>query len=287
MNVALNAKRAIAATKAWLCVLCVGRVPAVLALVIGASACGAPLMKLPSGPGAPATDAPDALAEATAACRAVSSISADIAASGSINGQRLRGHLLTGLAAPASARLEAVAPAGQPLFILVAKDGDATLLLPREDRVLEHGPPAAVLEAVAGVRLDPAELRHALTGCVAPAAAPQGRSLGADWRAVSVGSTEVYLRRDSKGARWQVAVAIHKPATGGWRAEYRDFQDGLPRTVHLVSAGDNRFDLSLTLSQVALNESLGPDVFRVDVPQGAERITLDQLNHARPGLREN
>lgn len=254
---------------------------------IGSASCGAPLMKLPSGPGSPATDVADAFAEATAACRAVSSISADIAASGSVGGQRLRGHLLTGLAAPASARLEAVAPVGQPLFIFVAKDGDATLLLPREDRVLEHGPPAAVLEAVAGVRLDPAELRQALTGCVPPAESPQGKSLGADWRVVTVGATDVYLHRDPKAPRWQIVSAMHKPASGPWRADYRDFQDGLPRAIHLVSVGGKRFDLSLNLSQVALNESLGAEVFRVDVPQSAERITLDQLNNARPGIREN
>jgi hypothetical protein len=254
---------------------------------IAAASCGAPLLKLPSGPGSPAPDAADAFAEATAACRAVSSISADIAASGSVGGQRLRGHLLTGLAAPASARLEAVAPVGQPLFIFVAKDGDATLLLPREDHVLEHGPPAAVLEAVAGVRLDPAELREALTGCVPAAEALQGRALGNDWRLVTAGATDVYLRRDPKVGHWQLVAAIHKPAAGGWRADYRDFQDGLPRGVHLVSTDGRRFDLTLTLSQVALNESLGAEVFRVDVPPGAERITLDQLNHARPGIREN
>src|SRR5207244_7150095 len=133
---------------------------------------------------------------ATAACRAVSTISADVAASGTVGGQRLRGHLLTGLAAPASARLEAVAPVGQPVFIFVARDSDATLLLPRENRILEHGPPAAVLEAVTGLPVDAAELRETLTGCTQPVAAAAGRSLGADWRIVSLGSTDVYLRRD-------------------------------------------------------------------------------------------
>ena len=244
-------------------------------------------MKLPSGPGSPAPDAADAFREATTACRAVSSISADIAASGSVAGQRLRGHLLAGLSAPASARLEAVAPVGQPLFILVAKGGDATLLLPRENHVLEHGPPPAVLEAVAGVRLDPAELRTALTGCAPDDAGPQGRSLGSDWRVLSLGTTEVYLRRDAKVGRWQLVAAIHKPASGAWRADYRDFQDGLPRAMHFVSTDSKRFDLNLVLSQVALNESFGAEVFRVDIPRGTERITLDQLQNARPGLRED
>ena len=198
----------------------------------------------------------------------------------------MRGHLLAGLAAPASARLEAVAPVGQPLFIFVARDGDATLLLPREDRVIEHGSPAAVLEAVTGVPVDARELRHLLTACVDGADAPGGRSLGSEWRLVTFGSVDAYLRRDPKTQRWHVAAAVHRAATQ-WRAEYRDFENGLPRAVHLVSEDRSRFDLRLTLSQVALNESLAPEVFRVEVPASAERITLDELRNARQGVREN
>jgi hypothetical protein len=205
-------------------------------------------MKLPSGPGAPAPDA-------------------------------------------ASARLEAVAPVGQPLFIFVASNTDATLLLPRDDRVLEHGPPAELLEAVTGVPLDGAGLRAALTGC-ATAAPSEGRKLNEDWIVVPEGSTDLYLHRDKKAGRWQLVAALHRPSGGdardaGWRAEYRDFQDGLPRAVHLANAGGARFDLSLTLSQVALNEPLGPEVFRVEIPASAARITLDELRHARPGVRED
>jgi hypothetical protein len=123
-------------------------------------------MKLPTGPGGPAPDATDAVADATSACRTVSTLSAEVAVSGSVGGHGLRGRLLAGLAPPASARLEAVAPFGQPIFIFVSRGGDATLLLPRDNRVLEHGESDKVLEAVAGVPLDAAGLRTALTGCV-------------------------------------------------------------------------------------------------------------------------
>src|SRR5204863_4874360 len=149
--------------------------------------CGAALMKLPAGPGVPAADGADAIADATAACRAVSTMSAEIGVSGSVGGRRLRGRLLVGLAPPASARIEAVAPAGAPVFILVASGQDATVLLPRDDRVLEHGAAAPVLEAVAGVPLDPADLKAALTGCAQAPDAAHGRSLGNDWRVVPDG----------------------------------------------------------------------------------------------------
>jgi hypothetical protein len=257
-------------------------------------------MKLPAGPGAPAADAADAIADATAACRAVSTFSAEIAVSGSVGGQRLRGRLLVGLASPASARIEAVAPAGAPVFIFVASGQEATVLLPRENRVLEHGPAAAVLEAVAGVPLAPADLKAALTGCAQAPDAAHARALGDDGRIVPDGPTEIYLYRDRKTGRWQVAAALHHggergPSSGSgssrdqpsdeWRAEYRDVQDGLPRSIHF--AGGRRFDLSLALSQVSVNEPLGPEVFRVQIPPSAAPITLDELRHARPGVREN
>ena len=74
---------------------------ALVALVAAASAsCAAPLMKLPSGPGAPAPDAGNLLAEATRACRGVRTLTAEIAVSGSVGGRRMRGRLSAGVAAP-------------------------------------------------------------------------------------------------------------------------------------------------------------------------------------------
>src|SRR3954470_6781446 len=104
-------------------------------------------MKLPSGPGTPATDLDAALADATRACTAVQSLSAEIAVSGSVGGQRVRARLAGGFAPP-SVRLEAVAPFGAPLFIFVANGPDATLLLPRDGRVVEHGKPEELLAAI-------------------------------------------------------------------------------------------------------------------------------------------
>jgi hypothetical protein len=240
------------------------------------------LMKLPAGPGAPAADAADALAEATAACSAVATITSEIGVGGSVAGRRLRGRLLAGLAAPSSARLEAIAPVGQPIFIFVATGDAATLLFPGEDRVLQHARPAEVLEAIAGVPLDPVELRRTLTGCAEPATG-SGRQFGNDWRAVNAGTSELYLRRHPGNARWELVAAVHRPPTGAaWRAEFGDFQDGLPRSVRLTSAPANRFDLRLTLSQIELNTPLPPDVFRVEIPPGAEPITIEELRRSGP-----
>jgi hypothetical protein len=260
----------------------------VLAALAGCSACAPKLMKLPSGPGTPATDVREAIAEATTACQNVRSLSAEVAVSGTIDSQRVRGRMLIGLASPDSARIEAVAPFGQPVFILVAKNGDATLLLPRDQRVLEHGKPAEVLEAVAGIPLDAMDLRRALVGCGAALDAATGRSVGGDWRVVADGPDEAYLRRDGKNGPWRIVAIVHKPqGRPPWRAEYKDFVDGLPHSVRLAGTA---FDLRLALSQVDVNVSLGDEVFRVQVPRSAAPITLDELKRAqypRQGVRKN
>ena len=246
-------------------------------------------MKLPAGPGAPADDARDAVAYATRACQAVSTLTAEIAASGSVGGQRFRARLSAGLASAASVRLEAAAPFGAPMFILVATGPDATLLLPHDGRVLEHGRPEAVLEALAGVPLDASNLRAALTGCAVAPAIDGAKRLADDWRIVPDGANEIYLHHESQPGQWRLVATVFHPAKDAddWRAEYRDFQGGLPRSIRFVSAQTKRFDLRLTLSQVELNTPLGPDVFRVRIPPDAEPITLDELRRARPGIRKS
>jgi hypothetical protein len=249
------------------------------------SSCGAPLLKLPTGPGAPATDAPSVIAQATDACRAVNTITLEMSVSGSAGGHRLRGRLTAGLARPASARLEAVAPFGQPVFVFVASGSDASLLLPRDRRMLEHGMPADVLEAITGVPLDAAALRALVTGCATAPDASDTVAFGETWRVAPDGADNVYIRRDpstgSGQVRWRV-VATTRRGENGWRAEYSMFEGNLPRVVRLVSLPAGRFDLELDLSQVELNVALGPEAFRLQQTGAADPITLDELRRSGP-----
>jgi hypothetical protein len=95
----------------------------------------------------------------------------------------------------------------------------------------------------------------------------------------------VYVRRTSRTAPWRLVAALRRdPAGGEWRAEYGDRNDidGVPRTIRLTSSDRTRFDLQLALSQVAINEPLGADVFRVQVPRSADPMTLDELRRGGP-----
>jgi len=257
--------------------------PAVIAAAALVSAsCAAPLTKLPSGPGAPAPDAREAIEEATSACRRVSTLTLEIAVRGSIGGRRARIRLSAGLARPASMRLEAVAPFGQPIFILVANEDAATLLLLRDQRVLEHGRPDAVLEAIAGVPLDASALRAVVTGCAVAPDPARARALGETWRVAPDGADEVYLRREGTAAPWRLVATVHRASGAGWRAEYRDFETGLPRSIRLVSALAGRFDVQLTLSQLDVNTPLDANAFTVRIPRTAQPISLEELRQSGP-----
>jgi hypothetical protein len=255
--------------------------PILLSCALAASACGARLMKLPSGPGAPASDIQQIVDEAIGACRTAAAVTAEVAVSGSVSGRRLRARLLVGLAAPASGRVEAFA-FNQQIFILVAQGGEATLLMTRDNRVLQRGRPREIVEAMAGVPLDVDDLRATLLGCDAVPALPLGRQLGAEWRVVSNGPRELYFRRAATPVRWRLVAAVHHdPGRPDWRAEYSDFDGNLPSTIRLIESG-GRFNLRLALSQVELNAPLPAAAFTVNVPASADPMTIEELR--RSGL---
>jgi hypothetical protein len=258
------------------------RVRLALAAVVLSAACATPLLKLPPAAGAPATDGATALAQALTTCRSIRTLTAEVAVRGRVNSQRIRARLQVGLAQPASAYIEAPAPFGAPIFVFAAENDDATLLLPRDRRALEHGRPADVLEAIAGVPLAPAALRAALTGCLADgdarstASQPEPR-----WR-VFPGNEEVYLHRDRDADPWRLVVVVHRGQPSAWRAEYRDFVSNLPRSIHLISTPVDRFDLQLTLSDIELNVPIPPETFRVQIPAGTTPLTIEELRSAGP-----
>jgi hypothetical protein len=178
--------------------------------------------------------------------------------------------------------VEAVAPFGL-LFTFAARGDEATLVLHRENRALEGGPSAAVLEAVTGVPLGPSDLRLALTGCAASPDVQGVRQLGAEWRLVPDGERVLYLRREPPSAPWRVAAVVTRDARGrAWRAEYSEFDEGLPVAIRLAGDDGRRFDLRLALSQVDVNLPLGPEVFVARVPPSAVPISLEELRAEGP-----
>lgn len=243
-------------------------------------ACAAKPINLPSGAGAPFPEYAAAYDEATHECRGVRTLSAVISLSGRAGGQRIRGGIEAGFAAPDDLRLEGIGPFGRVMFVLVSKAGEATLVLPRDGRVLRDAPAAAIVEALAGVALGPSELRAVVSGCGVGGETPTaGRMYGNGWAAVDSANATAYLRQAE--GRWQMKAAVRGPLT----IEYQDFASGRPATIRLRTSPTPpgvAADLTLRLSQVEINVPLGPDVFEVQVPPNAAPLTLDELRRAGP-----
>ena len=164
--------------------------------------------------------------------------------------------------------------------MLVAGGGNATLVLTRSDGVLRGAPPAAIVEALAGVALDPAELRAVVSGCGLGIAQPgAGRAFPNGWAAIEAENTTVFLRQID--GRWRIAATRRGPLT----IEYADFTAGRPATVNVRTAagqGVVTADIRLRLSQVEIDVPLVDAAFEADVPGGAVPITLEELRKAGP-----
>ena len=208
-------------------------VPALAILGVLAGCGPAPHLALPAGPGEPAGDPAALAATAFGRCGDVRTLTAEINVSGRAGREKIRARLLAGFSAPGAIRLEAVAPFGRPGFILAADQHAATLLLPRDGRVLRGAAPGDVLEALSGIPLSPDDLRLALAGCPPAGATPGAASrYGTAWTTIDFGAAgRAYLRpRNGELA----LAAFVRP---GLIAEYRK----RPRWVrHRPSCGCGR-----------------------------------------------
>lgn len=202
-------------------------------------------------------------------------IEAELGLSGNAGRQRLRGRVIAGFA-PGAMQMEGVAPFGSPAFILAADATRGTLLLPRDNRVLENAAPQAILDALIGVALGPDDLRAAISGCfVAQSDPSSGREYGPDWISVELPSgATAYLQR--QGGRWRLVSGRRS----GIEIDYLRFEGERPSQIAIRAANAN---LGLTVSNVEINGDLpGDRLATVKVSPGMQPITLDELRNAGP-----
>ena len=164
-----------------------------MALGIATAACAPKAPALPSGPGTPFDGYAAAYQEATASCRDVKTITASMGLSGKAGETKLRGRIDAGFAAPGRLRLEGIPPFGRPVFVLVADGPRATLVLPRDERVLRDAPRIAMSKPWRACRSAPTRLRTLVSGCGLASGAPaDGRTFPNGWAAVSNGDATTF-----------------------------------------------------------------------------------------------
>ena len=242
---------------------------------MGLTACAPHRLALPTGDGTPAADYASAFASASVRCRDVRTFTAELALSGNVGRRNLRGHLLAGFA-PGALRLEATSPVGAPVFILVADDGRGRLLLGRDRRLLDNTPPADIMDALAGLRVAPDDLRGLLGGCVKAAVDPvRGRAFGSDWLALDLNEGgSMYLHRDAT-AGWRIVAG----ASRGLDVEYDATGNGLPSRVRMELEAEAGF-----ASKPEAQASLLPDpllrpeeAMVLEVLRADESLQIDEI----------
>jgi hypothetical protein len=243
------------------------------------ASCAPRLATLPASGGRSFPDYAAAHTQAIAACADVRTLAAILAISGRAGGNRLRATLDAGFERPGKVRLELPAP-GKPIFTYVATGDQASLALPREGRILRNAPPAATLEALAGVAVDPDDLRTLVTGCGFGTEQPEsGRAFDRGWATTEVAGATTWLQQVN--GTWRIVAA----SRGTIEARYYDFVNGRPSTIRLRarSAGEPLLaDLTIRLSQVDVNETIDPAAFTIENDPGAKPMTLDELRQAGP-----
>jgi hypothetical protein len=225
----------------------------------------------------------------SAACAGVRTLTAQLGLSGRAAGEKIGGQVIAGFERPASMRLQGVGPLlVGTVFTLVSRDGKATLVLTREERILRDEAPEAILEAMTGVALAPADLQAVFTGCVVPAPRAVSGAMHADgWASIEIETSSpegarrtatLFLRRS--GSQWQLRAARRDR----WQIEYGASAGQFPQSVRLVSESPD-VNITASLSDVETNTDIDPAAFRVDEPKGVTPITLKELRDVGP-LRE-
>jgi hypothetical protein len=260
----------------------VNRLFILCSLLFVLSACSTRLPPRPTGVPVPDPTAVDAFTAATAACQGFRSIEGELSLSGRAGGERVRGRILTGLESGGLIRLEAVAPFGAPFFILAGRNERATLVLPRERRVLKDTGVRDVLERITGLALGADDLRLILSGCLVDNAAPaDGRQWGGQWKAVTIGPERVAYLRLQNG-QWILSAADYGP----WHVDYAAHTNGFPRTVRVRRRAEALakadIDITARIEQLEVNTQINPLAWSVEVPSDADPMTLDDLRSIAP-----
>lgn len=258
-------------------------------LSIGASACAtAATIRLPEGPWATDPLAVEAFESASAGCRGVRTLTAEIAVRGKAGGGRVRGRILAGFERGGALRLEAPAPFGAPIFILVSRANRATLWLPRDRRVLRDAPVERVLEAITGLSRSSDDVLALVSGCLSSDLAPagQGQRGPGGWMAIDLaGGIRAFLAQDGGG--WRIAAGHRDGAAGAasWSVSYAAFTSGFPGSITISQEpadGAPAAALTLQVSQRETNLPLDGRAFDVVVPADALPLTLEELRQSGP-----
>lgn len=251
-----------------------GRAGAVAWLALAASACGHAMFIPPAGPGVPASNATEAWASATTACRQSQNYKAILHVSGRAGGDSLWPLAVeTALTSDGSIYMSATT-SGQSIFVLSGTATQSTLWLRREDRAVV-APPGAIIEAMLGVALPPDRLLSVLTGCITRTFDVTSSAQHNSLLTVQTSDARVYLEQFAAG--WRARAGD----VDGFSVELGRKKSALPENVWIRSATGRtpQASLDVKVSDAETNSTIPESFFTP--PAGAARAQPMKLEELR------
>lgn len=252
----------------------------IVPVALVASGCAARVFTPPTGPFEPFADAPAVWTQLTTSCRDAQRYVAELRVQGWVGArdQRIARTMHGAVTRDDDVYLE-LQIVGATVFQMAGQNGEATILLPRDERVL-RAPTRDIVAALTGLQWGGRELLDVLTGCVAaPEREVTGARIGALLRVDLSPSARAWLRQ--RGGQWQLEAA----QIADWTVQYGFFESRWPTDVRVTSAGATPLDLRFTVSQINVNVDLPPTTFTLNVPERFVPMTIEELRSLGP-LRE-
>jgi hypothetical protein len=238
-----------------------------LAFALTAAGCGAGAFVPPAGPGAPAPDAAAIWAQAIERCRGVDALVVSMR----VSGRGIPSMTVDGAVTGAGRIMLRGRAGGTTQFELAGTAGDARLWV-REGNRVARAQASDIVRTLVGVPMGPERLLAVLTGCATRDVALIGAARYGSQIGIDTADARVFLRASEAG--WHPVGATFD----GVVVTYRAFADGWPEELGLRvepgGAADPR--LSVVVNQRRAGD-VPPEVFDVQIPEGAVPVELDDL----------
>ena len=206
----------------------------------------------------PAPEAPALYAQAQAAHQQPQTLTCDAKAVVDAPENAGRYALHISVKRPGSVRIEALTPLGDPAAVLVADQGNFSLLDLRNN-VFYRGPATPRnLSRLIPAPLTADQLVALITGAIPEGGEPLTAKRDDDGYLLGLQQELVWLGNDMR---------VRRVERGGWSVVLDDHDEGVPHTIHLEAPSRNT-KVDLRLSKVATGKPPPDTAFRLTPPAG-------------------
>lgn len=246
-----------------------------LALLLAASACSRRPVVAPAPIPLPSQEAERLLGELEKAQQSTARYQAILNVRGEGPEGRFRATEIVVFERPDRIRFELLATFGSSRWIAVTEEGQITVLFPRSREYLRESASEDVVSALLGVRLSPDDVMAILAGSGLPLSGAEPA------RAERIGERVhiVLSSQDSDGASLEVEQGQVREAEGPhYRVRYpTDWKENGRTAPEQIEIASDRIEATLTVEELDINIQLDPEAFTIDLPEGATRLGVAQI----------